>query len=125
MTPSLPTGYAGTCASSAMRRASARWNRPSNGGQALAGQEHLPPTLLRLSIGIEHPDDLWADLDQAIRKGHGLSRARFNRRLNPSLTWLLWGPHRDASMKPDEQGGMRLATANRSCRTASCARKGT
>lgn len=38
---------------------------------ALAGQEHLPPTLLRLSIGIEHPDDLWADLDQAIRKGRG------------------------------------------------------
>ena len=38
---------------------------------ALAGQEHLPPTLLRLSIGIEHPDDLWADLDQAIRTGRG------------------------------------------------------
>lgn len=33
---------------------------------ALPGQEHLPPTLLRLSIGIEHPDDLWADLEQAI-----------------------------------------------------------
>ena len=28
----------------------------------LAGQEHLPPTLLRLSVGIEHADDLWADV---------------------------------------------------------------
>lgn len=34
---------------------------------AIAGQEHLPPTLLRLSVGIEDVDDLWADLDTAIR----------------------------------------------------------
>ncbi|MGF1599368.1 MAG: trans-sulfuration enzyme family protein [Acidimicrobiales bacterium] len=33
---------------------------------ALAGQEHLPPGLLRLSVGIEHVDDLWADLDRAL-----------------------------------------------------------
>jgi cystathionine gamma-synthase len=33
----------------------------------LAGQEHVPPGLLRLSVGIEHVDDLWADLDQALR----------------------------------------------------------
>jgi cystathionine gamma-synthase len=26
-----------------------------------------PPTLLRLSVGIEHVEDLWADLDQALR----------------------------------------------------------
>lgn len=26
-----------------------------------------PPTLLRLSVGLEHPDDLIADLDQALR----------------------------------------------------------
>src|SRR5205085_7683498 len=26
-----------------------------------------PPGLLRLSIGIESPNDLWADLDQALR----------------------------------------------------------
>ncbi len=32
----------------------------------LAGQEHLPETLCRLSVGIEHVDDLWADLVQAI-----------------------------------------------------------
>jgi cystathionine gamma-synthase len=25
-----------------------------------------PETLLRLSVGIEHVDDLWADLDQAL-----------------------------------------------------------
>ncbi len=28
----------------------------------LAGQEHVPPTLLRLSVGCEHVDDLWSDL---------------------------------------------------------------
>lgn len=34
---------------------------------AIPGQEHLPPSLLRLSVGIEDPDDLWSDLDSAIR----------------------------------------------------------
>ncbi|OUM97911.1 MAG: cystathionine gamma-synthase [Firmicutes bacterium ZCTH02-B6] len=34
---------------------------------AIPGQEHLPATLLRLSVGIEDADDLWADLDGAIR----------------------------------------------------------
>lgn len=34
---------------------------------AIPGQEHLPPSLLRLSVGIEDADDLWADLDAAIR----------------------------------------------------------
>ena len=29
------------------------------------GQEHLPPTLLRLSVGIEAVEDLWNDLDRA------------------------------------------------------------
>jgi cystathionine gamma-synthase len=33
---------------------------------AVAGQTHLPPGLLRLSVGIEHPDDLWRDLEQAL-----------------------------------------------------------
>jgi cystathionine gamma-synthase len=33
---------------------------------AIRGQEHLPPSLLRLSVGIEDADDLWADLDSAI-----------------------------------------------------------
>ena len=36
-----------------------------------AGQEHLPPALLRLSVGIEAVEDLWADLDQALRKAAG------------------------------------------------------
>ena len=31
------------------------------------GQEHLPPALLRLSVGIEAVDDLWSDLDRALR----------------------------------------------------------
>jgi cystathionine gamma-synthase len=33
----------------------------------IPGQEHLPPTLLRLSVGIEAVEDLWNDLDQAFR----------------------------------------------------------
>jgi len=33
---------------------------------ANAGQEHLPPSLLRLSVGIENPNDLWSDLDAAL-----------------------------------------------------------
>jgi cystathionine gamma-synthase len=30
------------------------------------GQEHLPPSLLRLSVGVEHQEDLWADLHAAL-----------------------------------------------------------
>jgi cystathionine gamma-synthase len=33
---------------------------------ANAGQEHLPPSLLRLSVGIEWLEDLRADLEQAL-----------------------------------------------------------
>jgi cystathionine gamma-synthase len=33
---------------------------------ALPGQEHLPPGLLRLSVGCEHVDDLWRDLEAAL-----------------------------------------------------------
>jgi cystathionine gamma-synthase len=32
----------------------------------LAGQEHVPASLLRLSVGCEHVEDLWADLDAAL-----------------------------------------------------------
>jgi cystathionine gamma-synthase len=38
---------------------------------SVPGQEHLPPTLLRLSVGIEAVEDLWADLDQALRAAPG------------------------------------------------------
>jgi cystathionine gamma-synthase len=34
---------------------------------SIPGQEHLPPTLLRLSVGIEAVEDLWIDLDRALR----------------------------------------------------------
>jgi cystathionine gamma-synthase len=34
---------------------------------AIPGQEHIPPSLLRFSVGIEDAEDLWADLDSAIR----------------------------------------------------------
>jgi cystathionine gamma-synthase len=33
---------------------------------AIPGQEHLPPSLLRLSVGIEDVNDLWNDLDSAL-----------------------------------------------------------
>jgi cystathionine gamma-synthase len=33
---------------------------------SILGQEHLPPSLLRLSVGIENADELWADLEQAL-----------------------------------------------------------
>ncbi len=33
---------------------------------AIPGQGHLPPALLRISVGIEDASDLWKDLDQAI-----------------------------------------------------------
>jgi cystathionine gamma-synthase len=33
---------------------------------AVPGQTHLPPGLLRLSVGCEHPDDLWRDLQQVL-----------------------------------------------------------
>ncbi|HEY2898193.1 MAG TPA: PLP-dependent transferase [Gemmatimonadaceae bacterium] len=34
---------------------------------AIPGQGHLPASLLRLSVGIENGEDLWADLDSAMR----------------------------------------------------------
>ena len=34
---------------------------------AVPGQGHLPPSLLRISVGIEDADDLWNDLDSSIR----------------------------------------------------------
>ena len=33
---------------------------------SVPGQEHLPPALLRLNVGIEAVDDLWIDLDRAL-----------------------------------------------------------
>ena len=38
---------------------------------AIPGQGHLPPSLLRLSVGIENADDLWADLDAAVKAAAG------------------------------------------------------
>jgi cystathionine gamma-synthase len=36
-----------------------------------AAESHLPPGLLRLSVGLEHVDDLWDDLDQALTAATG------------------------------------------------------
>jgi len=33
---------------------------------SIPGQHHLPPALLRLSVGIEAVEDLWSDLDRAL-----------------------------------------------------------
>jgi cystathionine gamma-synthase len=30
------------------------------------GEERLPVGLVRLSVGLESPDDLWADIDHAL-----------------------------------------------------------
>jgi cystathionine gamma-synthase len=35
---------------------------------SIPGQYHLPPSLLRLSVGIENADDIWLDLDAALRR---------------------------------------------------------
>jgi cystathionine gamma-synthase len=34
----------------------------------MVGQEHVPPGLLRFSVGIENVEDLWADLDLALNR---------------------------------------------------------
>ena len=31
------------------------------------GQEHIPPGLIRMSVGCEDVEDLWQDLDAALR----------------------------------------------------------
>lgn len=38
---------------------------------AVPGQEHLPAGLIRLSVGIEDPEDLWRDLAQALGEPPG------------------------------------------------------
>lgn len=38
---------------------------------AIPGQAHLPPSLLRLSVGIEDVEDLWNDLHAALRNARG------------------------------------------------------
>ena len=40
----------------------------------IPGQEHLPATLLRLSVGIEAVDDLWGDLDRALSASRAAQR---------------------------------------------------
>ena len=33
---------------------------------ASPGEEHLPEGLIRVSVGCEHPEDLWEDLEAAL-----------------------------------------------------------
>jgi len=42
---------------------------------ALPGQAHIPPGLLRFSVGCEHVEDLWSDLDQALARTAGMETA--------------------------------------------------
>jgi cystathionine gamma-synthase len=50
------------------------WNATSLGGVETTmerrsvhpGQEHIPDGLIRMSVGCEDVDDLWADLEQAL-----------------------------------------------------------
>lgn len=37
--------------------------------QKYPGDAHVDPGLLRMSVGLEDPDDLWGDLDEALRRG--------------------------------------------------------
>jgi cystathionine gamma-synthase len=37
--------------------------------QKYAGDAHVPPGLLRMSVGLEDVDDLWADLERGLRPG--------------------------------------------------------
>ncbi len=37
--------------------------------QKYVGDAHVPPGLIRMSVGIEHVDDIWADLHQALSTG--------------------------------------------------------
>jgi cystathionine gamma-synthase len=55
------------------------WKRATSLGGVESLIEHrgsvegppCPTDLLRLSVGLEHPDDLISDLDQALRAAHG------------------------------------------------------
>jgi cystathionine gamma-synthase len=49
---------------------------------AIPGQEHVPPGLIRLSVGCEDLDDLWADLEAAL---HGAATERRAGRASPSV----------------------------------------
>jgi cystathionine gamma-synthase len=56
------------------------WNRATSLGGVESLMEHrasvegpntpCPPDLLRLSVGLEDPDDLYDDLDRALRAAH-------------------------------------------------------
>ena len=46
----------------------------------LPGQEHIPPGLLRLSVGCEHIDDIWNDLNSALEQASRPQNPAWNRR---------------------------------------------
>ncbi|MCP3939004.1 MAG: PLP-dependent transferase [Actinomycetia bacterium] len=41
----------------------------------ITGQETMPPTLIRMSVGIEDVEDLWSDLTQALESTVGMSHS--------------------------------------------------
>jgi cystathionine gamma-synthase len=72
---SFETTGPGERASEVCRRAALINHATSLGGvestmerrATIPGQERIPPTLIRFSVGCEDVEDLWADLDQALR----------------------------------------------------------
>ena len=50
----------------------------------LAGQEHIPPGLLRFSVGVEHVEDLWDDLSAALTAGDVAADAERSARRDPA-----------------------------------------
>ncbi len=63
--------------------------------QKYAGDAHVPPGLLRMSVGLEDVDDLWADLDRALRPDGcvvriGRSRYVSSGARNPKRSYNPW-----------------------------------
>ena len=56
------------CSSEPSRHEFRRVESTFERGVAVAGQEHLPPGLPRLSVGLDHVEDLWNDMTRAIRR---------------------------------------------------------
>ncbi|MDE3054663.1 MAG: PLP-dependent transferase, partial [Gemmatimonadota bacterium] len=54
-------------------------------GEAARAAEGLSPGMLRLSVGLESPDDVWADLERALRATLHESPAASTRRSEPSV----------------------------------------
>ena len=80
---------------------------------AVPGQEHLPPSLLRLSVGIEDAEDLWRDLDQALQI---VSSASGDRRRASARPCRAGGPARPGTRGSRARTRRRERPAPSGCR---------